>query len=154
MNALTIQITNLDEMRRTHDRLVAEHTSMVAAAMAKAGEDGVAYAKRFPRFTPRTGNLQRKTEWRTVRTSGGRILRLQNDAKYAAAIDKGARPHDIVASRKPYLHFLGKRGWVRKKRVKHPGNKPYRFLHGATLVANRLLGTELQQGMRRLALKF
>jgi hypothetical protein len=145
---------NLKRIREGHKRVLAKTTAAVAEAMAEAGEEAVAYAKRYPRFTPRTGHLQRSNEWRTVRTSGGRLLRIRNTAKYAAPIDKGARPHDIVARRKPHLHFLGKRGWVRKRRVKHPGNRPYRFLHGASLVAGRLLQAKLTAKMQRIAQQF
>lgn len=145
---------NLEKIRVAHKRVVANTNTAIAASMAEAGDEAVAYAKRFPRFTPRTGHLQRSNEWRTVKTSGGRILRIRNTAKYAAAIDQGARPHDINASRKPFLHFLGKRGWVRTKRVKHPGNRPYRFLHGATIVAGKLLEKKLHARMQRIVRSF
>lgn len=154
MIALQLQLVNIDELRERHDAFLAAHETMLAETTTSVGERAVEYARSHPRFTPRSGNLQRKTEWRSIRTTSGRILRLQNDAKYAAAIDRGARPHDISANKKPYLHFRGKQGWVRTKRVKHPGNKPYRFLYGATLVANKLLGIELERGMRRLASRF
>lgn len=145
---------NLRAIRQGHKRVLANTNSAVAAVLAEAGEEAVAYAKRYPRFTPRTGKLQAGNEWRTVRTPGGRILRLQNKVKYAAPIDQGSRPHDIRARRKPHLHFLGKRGWVRTKRVKHPGNKPYRFLSSAQTVAGRLVQSKLLQRMSRIARSF
>lgn len=145
---------NLDRIRRGHAKVIANTKTAVAAAMAEAGEEAVAYAKRYPRYTPRTGKLSAGNEWRTVRVAGGRVLRIQNKVKYAAPIDKGARPHDIHARRSPYLHFLGKRGWVRARRVKHPGNKPYRFLYGATVIAGRSLGVKLQKRMSEIARAF
>jgi hypothetical protein len=154
LSALIFPQSNLTKIKQAHKRVIAKTTSALAEATAEAGQEAVAYAKQYPRFTPRTGHLQRSNEWRTVRTPGGRILKIRNTAKYAASIDKGARPHDIKASRKPYLHFLGKRGWVRTKRVKHPGNRPYRFLHGATLVAGRLLQKKLAASMARIARSF
>lgn len=155
MIGVALQLVNLDELHRKHDWFLAAHQTMVAEANVTASEKAVAYARQHPRFTPRSGNLQRKTEWRTIRTTSGRILRLQNDAKYAAAIDKGARPHDIHPKvGNEYLHFKGKFGWVRTRRVKHPGNRPYRFLFGAAIVADKLLRRELESGMRRLASRF
>ncbi|UOF77397.1 hypothetical protein [Caudoviricetes sp.] len=145
---------NLSRIKQAHRTVLAKTTTAIAEATAEAGEAGVAYAKRYPRFTPRTGDTQRANEWRTVKVAGGRILRIRNTKKHAAALDKGARPHDIVARRKPFLHFLGKRGWVRTKRVKHPGNRPYRFLHGATIAAGRLLGVKLAAKMARISKQF
>lgn len=146
--------SNLTRIKQGHKKLIANTTTAIAEVVAEAGAKAVGYAKQYPRFTPRSGNLQSKNDWRSVRVAGGRILRVRNTAKYAAAIDKGARPHDISASRKPYLHFLGKRGWVRKKRVKHPGNRPYRFLYGATQVAGKLLQSKLEMKMSRIARSF
>lgn len=145
---------NLTRLHQAHRRVLAETNTGIASEMARAGQEAVDYVKRYPRFTPRTGNLQSKTDWRTVRTSNGRILRIRNTAKYAAAIDKGARPHDIVATRKPYLHFKGKRGWVRTKRVKHPGNRPYQFLSGAALAVGRLMGIRIGLRMQQIARRF
>jgi hypothetical protein len=84
-------------------------------------------------FTPRTGELQRATKATVLTRRGGHIVRLSNRKAYAAAIDKGARPHTIAARRAPYLRFYwAKRGvWVTTKKVNHPGNRPYRFLFNA-----------------------
>lgn len=145
----------LEKVRVMHKRVVAKTTTAVAEAMAEAGEEAVAYAKLYPRFTPRTGHLQRSTDWRTVKIAGGRVLRIRNTAKYAAAIDKGARPHDIHPKiGNEYLRFKGKFGWVRTRRVKHPGNKPYRFLHGASLVAGRLIEKKIRAKFAIIARTF
>jgi hypothetical protein len=144
----------LEKVRVGHKRVIAKTTAAVAEAMAEAGEAAVAYVKRYPRFTPRTGDTQRATEWRTVKVAGGRVLRIRNTKKRAAALDKGARSHDITPTRKPYLHFKGKFGWVRTKRVKHPGNKPYRFLHGAAVAAGRLLGQKLTAKLSQISKTF
>lgn len=153
MSAIITQ-QSLARLRESHKRVVAQTKTAIAADMAAAGERAVQYAKAFPRFRPRTGKLQRSNEWRTVRAPNGRILQIRNTAKYSAAIDRGARPHDITARRKPFLVFLGKTGWVRTKRVKHPGNRPYRFLEGATQVAGRLLQERLVASMQRIARGF
>lgn len=153
MSAIISQ-QSLSKLKLAHKRVLAQTNTAIGAAMAQAGERAVEYAKQFPRFHPRSGNLQSKNEWRMVRAPNGRILKIRNTAKYAAAIDRGARPHDIVARRKPFLTFLGKHGWVRTKRVKHPGNRPYRFLFGATQVAGRLLQNQLAASMKHIARSF
>jgi hypothetical protein len=145
---------NLETIRRGHKTVIARTTTAIAEVAVETGEAAVAYAKRFPRFTPRSGDLQRANDYRIVRTSGGRIVKVRNPKKYAAAIDQGARPHDITATKSPYLHFRGKFGWVRAKRVKHPGNKPYRFLYGATLAAGKAMGPKLGVKMARIAKQF
>jgi hypothetical protein len=145
---------NLALIKREHKAVLAKTTAAIAEVTAEAGEAAVEYAKRFPRFTPQTGDTQRANQWRTVKVAGGRILRIRNTKQHAAALDKGARPHDITPRRKSFLHFKGKFGWVRTKRVKHPGNKPYRFLHGATLVAGRLLAKKLSVKMGAIAKQF
>jgi hypothetical protein len=145
----------LEKVRVGHKRVIAKTTAAVAEAMAEAGEAAVAYVRRYPRFTPRTGDTQRATDWRTVKVAGGRVLRIRNTKKHAAALDKGARPHDIhprVGNQ--YLHFKGKFGWVRTRRVKHPGNKPYRFLHGAAVAAGRLLGQKLTAKLSQISKTF
>ncbi len=146
---------NLATIRQGHKMVVAKTNGAIAEVAQQAGEQAVAYAKSHPRFTPRSGDLQRANEYRVVRTPGGRIVKVRNAKSYAAAIDKGARPHDIHPKvGNEYLHFKGKFGWVRTRRVKHPGNKPYRFLHSATLVAGRAMGPKLGVKMARIAKQF
>ena len=146
---------NLTIIRQGHKAVIAKTNTAIAEVAVETGQAAVAYANSHPRFTPRSGDLQRANEYRVVRTPGGRIVRVLNKKKYAAAIDQGARPHDIHPKvGHEYLHFKGKFGWVRTRRVKHPGNKPYRFLHGATLAAGRAMGPKLGAKMARIAKQF
>lgn len=48
---------------------------------------------------------------------------------YGLFVHDGAKPHDIVPKKAPFLVFMGKDGTVvRTRLVHHPGNKPNRFL--------------------------
>jgi len=91
-----------------------------------------------------------------VRRPGGGYVRLYNAKPYAAAIDQGARPHDIFPKRGNRLVFFWqkKNKMVFAKRVKHPGNRPYRFMHGATLAMGREFGKRMTGSMVRVAKKF
>lgn len=147
-------ITNLGEVQAHHKRFLAKQDAFVATEMVHAGDDAVEHVQQHPGFKRRTGELQDKTTWRLVRGAGGRILRVQNPAKHANAIEHGARPHVIEARRRKALSFnVGGRQMFRRK-VNHPGNKPFRFLYRATNAAGRLLGRRLQSGMRVLAQGF
>lgn len=155
MIALVCQIVNLDEVKRGHDRFVAENATMLAETHIRAGQHAVEFVRRYPGFKPRTGKLQAATEWKTVRLSSGRLLRITNPKAYASSIDSGARPHVIRPRRKKALRFRGANGgWVFARQVNHPGNRPYKTFYRATFSAYRSLGQDLERGMRRLASRF
>jgi len=147
---------NLREIHAIHTRFLIQQDKELSAAAEEAGEAGEYYVQERPKFTPRTGALQRATDHRVIRTKSGRIIRLQNPKDYAAPIDKGARPHGIEATRAPLLRFFWKKKgrWVACKRVHHPGNKPYRFLHDATWVAGRSFEKSMLVRMARLSRNF
>lgn len=145
---------DLKNLSRHHDRFVAAHQAAVKEEAETARDKLLEYARSRPRFTPRTGKTQKANRARVIRTKGKVIVRASNRLKHAAALDRGARPHIIRARNAPYLHFKGKYGWVRTKSVRHPGNKPYRFLYGATVAAGRSFHQSMSARMRRLASKF
>jgi hypothetical protein len=147
---------NLREIHAIHTRFSILNDNELTAAAEEAGEIGEHYVHERPKFKPRTGDLQAATEHKVIRTKRGRVIRLLNPKKYAAAIDKGARPHGIVARRAPLLIFFWQKigQWVATKRVQHPGNKPYRFLHDATWVAGRSFLSTMRARMERIASRF
>lgn len=150
-----MQISNLDEFERAHDRLLADNERAIAQALDLAGQHGVEHVQRYPEFKPHTGNLQKHTKYRVVRTSAGRILRLSNDSPYAGAIDGGAKPHVIVPKRGKFLRFIGRDGrTVFARRVNHPGNKPYRFLYFATDAANRVFRADIERRLTDIGARF
>lgn len=146
---------NIGQIRQIHQTFATKHSLMVQRQMDEAGKFAVDYVGAHPTFKPRTGNLQRKTDFKAVRASGGRILKVRNSAKYAAAIDSGSRPHVIAARRSKVLRFVGRDGHlVFARRVNHPGTKPYKFLYRASNAAGRILEQSLHVGMQQLAKHF
>jgi len=74
--------------------------------------------------------------------------------KYGAYLEKGTRPHTIVARRKQLLAFGVNGVWVFKRRVRHPGMKPRPYIF-STVKKNRrklmALIVRPAQGRMRLA---
>lgn len=151
---LRLRIVNLPEVRRGHDLFIRDNERLVEESAQHGGEVALGHVQHHAEFKRRTGKLQDKTDYRVVRLSGGKLLRITNPMKYAAAIDGGAKPHDIPAKNHPYLWFKGRKGWARVKVVKHPGNRAYRFLYNATDAAFRSMGQRLRSGMTNLAQRF
>lgn len=141
----------VDDLRKEHEQLLASHVAMVRGALYDAGLVAVAEVAVHPQFKPQTGKLQRGTKTRTVRTAGGRLLRISNAVPYAGSVEEGARPHKITARNAKTLRFYAKGGIVFRRSVNHPGNKPYWFLRKATDVAGTQLERMLVDGMTRVA---
>jgi hypothetical protein len=149
------QLQNLEELRREHDRLLAENERMIGDALEVAGRHAVEHVQHFPEFNPQTGALQKATKARVVRMRNGRVLKITNTKPYAAAIDTGARAHVIVPRKAKMLRFVGKDGrTVFARRVNHPGNKPYRFMFFATDAADRVFRADIEHRMAALAARF
>jgi hypothetical protein len=144
-------ITNLDAVQQAHDKLLSQTSAGITLELADAGKFAVDYVKTHPTFTPRSGELQAKTQWVARR---GHIIRIQNTAPHAHAIESGARPHVIEARRAKALRFVSRGKVVFRRRVNHPGNKPYKFLYRATNAAGRVLGQGLENRMQRAAAVF
>ncbi|HEY3494740.1 MAG TPA: hypothetical protein VGK73_08650 [Polyangiaceae bacterium] len=147
-------MASIARVKRAHRHLAAETARAVDDAMAFAGRFAVQHVHDHPEFKPRTGALQSATKARVVRTKGGKLLKLSNRKPYAAAIDRGARPHVIRAKSGGVLRFRGRNGWVSKREVQHPGNRPYKFLYRAHSAAYRVLGTNLTQRLTAIARRF
>lgn len=153
---ITVRLTpqSLIRMRKKHDWLINETSRAIKLALEEGGENAKATVMRHPVFTPRTGELQRATTTRIVMNKRRKVLKVQNRKKYAAAIDKGSKPHLIVARNAPYLVFQVNGHWVRKKSVWHPGTKPYRFLENAATQGGHRTERVLRDRMSRIASRF
>jgi hypothetical protein len=147
---------DVDKLRRGHDYFLARQERVIGAALARAGDEAVEHVQRYPEFKPGPKHaLQRATKARVIRTANGRLLQLTNAKPYAKAIEFGSPEHDIVPRRKKLLRFIGRDGkTVFARRVRHPGNKPYRFLYNAHDAANRLFRTDLTRRLGELANAF
>lgn len=147
---------DIAELERAHDRLLADNERAIAESLELAGLHAIEHVQQHPEFKPQSGNLQRKTKARVVRTSGGRILRITNDAPYAGAIDGGAKPHVIRPVTATRLRFFSKKAdkWVFAKEVHHPGNRPFKFLYFATDAANRVFRADLTRRLTDIGARF
>lgn len=149
---MIISTASIASIRRAHQHIIAETQRAEREALEFAGRFAVDHVQRYPEFRPRTGALQRATKFKVVR---GKTLRIYNDKKYAAAIDRGARPHIIRPRRSSVLRFRGRDGRiVFARRVNHPGNRPYRFLYRATNAAFRVFQRNLEQRLTAIASRF
>lgn len=145
---------DIGALRRKHERFIRLQQESVSKAAHEAGQDAVNYVRSEPHFKPRTGKLQKLTEYRLIRTRTQRIVKVRNRAKYAAAIDSGSRPHTIAARRKKFLRFtVGGQVFFRKK-VFHPGTKPTHFLYRANLHGYERLGHLLRETQSQIAKRF
>lgn len=82
------------------------------AARAAAGKSG--------KMLQRSGHLARSITPFHSRTVAG----VGTNVPYAAAMNNGSKPHEIVAKRGKALHFNGRFA----KKVKHPGTPPRPYL--------------------------
>ena len=152
----TAQLINLQQVHRGHNHFLAQNERMLEEAAQLAGKHSIDHVQRYPKFTPRTGKLQRGQKYLVRRTKSGRLLFLRNDVPYANPIDKGARPHPIVARRAPNLVFywMKMQRWFVGPRVNHPGNRPYKFAYRAWRSAYRVEGQVLTRRMTEIASRF
>jgi hypothetical protein len=150
-----LTVRSVERMRRGHDHLLANTQREVVQGLGFIGRFAKDHVQKHPEFRPRTGALQRSVKARVVRTSGGKLLKLGSNKKYAQSIDGGARPHVIRPKRRQFLRFKGRNGqWVFARKVNHPGNKPYKFLYRATKAAGRVGERNLRQRLSRIASRF
>lgn len=104
------------------DVIRQEMTTFVGAA-ALAGE-----AKAKELVPKKTHHLERSITAVAPAWAGGMVTAAWGtNVPYAKPVEFGSKAHVITARNKPFLHFKGSRGWVRKKSVNHPGTKkrPY-----------------------------
>lgn len=150
---MPFSMASLTKMERSHGAFLMFQAETLKQSLDETGKRGVEYAKSRPRFKPRTGALQKATKHRVIKN--GRVLVLSNAKPYAAAIDKGARPHIIRPKNKALLRFKGRNGkWAFARQVRHPGNRPYQFLYSATVAAHSSGARDLRQRLTRLAARF
>lgn len=91
---------------------------------------------RHPGDRPRTGILANSYQVKVL--PGTNKFEVINPKKYAAAMEKGARPHQIKARRKTHLQFRDRNGvWRKVTAVSHPGSLPRNTLRNAMRVVMR-----------------
>lgn len=138
-----------------HAKFLRANSQLIDKETRRAGEFGLVHVAQHPEFRPRTGQLQKSTEYRIVKLKSGAKVTLLNKAPYAAAIDSGARPHVIRPRRARALRFIARGGTVVfARKVNHPGNKPYKFLYRATEAAGRVFEQSMHYGMEQIGRSF
>jgi hypothetical protein len=151
-----LRLVNLPEVRSGHDWFLQKNERLLDDVARRGGDVALGHVQHHADFKRRTGQLQDTTDYRVVKLKSGRILRITNPKKYAPSIDTGARPHIIRPRNAKVLRFFSKKAGrvVFARFVRHPGNRPYKFLYNATDAAYRVMGQELRHGMTDLAKRF
>lgn len=91
-------------------------------------------------FRPRTGNLQRSITWYMPSENSAHIIAQADYAKY---VEFGTKPHAILPKQRRALKIPTPDGYIFRKKVSHPGSKPYPFFFA-----------NLQDRARRVAIEF
>jgi len=110
----------------------------------------------------RKGNLLKRSKVKIIRNAKGKLIKLSNSSKYAAAQDLGSGLYGpkrakylIQAKNGKALHFTSKTGKeVFVRRVWHPGVKPTHFLYNAANSVGRQIKPWLEVAMKNAASKF
>jgi hypothetical protein len=146
---------DIRRLERDHGKFIAAHRQAVEDSAEEAAKAGERLSKERPGFKHRTGNAKARTKGRVIRRGGKVIVRMSNDAKYAAILEKGSRPH-IIRPKRPggFLRFEIQGRIVYARQVRHPGTKPYRFLSKGRDVASRMFEQVLRPRMIRAARGF
>lgn len=146
---------DMGAIRAGHSWFTRQLTEAVATSAQAAGEE----AKRFVAspavpFTHRTGGTAKATGYRVAKTRTGALIRIQNTAKHGVPLERGSKPHRIVARNARALRWFSGGGVRFAKSVWHPGTQPTWFLRMASERAGVRLGNELQGRLQRLAMDF
>lgn len=145
---------NLGKVMSAHSKFVRANSELLDKEYRRAGEFALTHVGQHPEFKPRTGNLQKQTEFRIAKTKSGAIIRLSNSAKYAETIEYGGHARIIKARPGGMLRFMWRGKLTFRKSVKHPKTRAYKFLYRATTAAGRTFETSMRFGMSRIATNF
>ena len=100
--------------------------AVVNAAAESYVDDTLDYIKAGKAFASRTGQLEQSINWLP---SGNGSAEVYANATYAPYVEYGTPPHTILpkAGRKGLkIRVLGS-GYIIRRKVNHPGSKPYPF---------------------------
>jgi hypothetical protein len=123
---ITLRQRELDQLLKSPRGTVGQH-------MAATGGKVTREAQRLAasKLKRGTGRYQGSFRSRTISSSKGPRVRVENTAPYAGIIEKGSRPHIILPRRGRVLRFDAGGTTVFTRRVDHPGTRPYRILETA-----------------------
>jgi hypothetical protein len=95
-------------------------------------------------FKPRTGNLQRSITWYMATENSARIIA---QADYAKFVEFGTKPHVILPKHRKALKIPTPEGYIFRKKVNHPGSKPYPFFFANLQDRARKVAVEFMKGL-------
>jgi hypothetical protein len=147
---------NIAQVRRGHELFLKRQDIWIVQALAIAKDQASEHVKKHSKFKRRsaTGSLKDSTKGRIVKTRSGRKLRLRWYKKYASFIEYGTRPHPIIARRRRALRFVVNGQTLFRRKVMHPGTRPYKFGWKATSSAHRVLIQRLDSRVRNARFRF
>lgn len=151
---------NEQQLARDHQRFAHAFDHWMRASLAKAERhvhEHVQQESTFRRW--KVHSLKDAAHGRHQGTPFGAAITVESyidGPKYGLYVEKGTRPHEIVARNAPALVFywekLGR--WVSFRRVWHPGTRPYWFLRTANQSAYELMGGLLRTTVDRTSQTF
>jgi hypothetical protein len=142
MLRITLDVSPLGHALRALDDNLDD---AMAEALRESGVMVASEARTHHEFTDRTGALTRSIHSEPVEgTFLGNDLSVQvvADTPYAKFVEEGTRAHPIEARRAKVLRYHQNGRLMFRKRVRHPGTRPYRYLQGAL---DRLFPTAVTQ---------
>lgn len=152
---MALTVHSLAAVKSGHAKFALALRNAVEIESETASDLQMRWVQEKHKFKTRTGHLIEATKSNVIRTKSGALIKLNNRLPYAESIDKGAKPHVIEAKKAPFLVFQTRDGkWVKRKKVNHPGNRPYRFMSRAHLASGRGLERGLRRRMGALASGF
>lgn len=118
-------------------RLLTGRNSGVARALARKAVATETAAKQIATSEGLvdTGRYRSSIGWRLGEDGQGIFAEIGSRVRYAGFIERGTRPHIIVARNKKALFWKGAEHPVRL--VHHPGTRPYRVLERALRIGVR-----------------
>lgn len=150
-------LTNLSSVHARHRWLEREHDRLVTSVLERSEDFAYDHVANHAEFTHRTRKTLEATKAKTIRTKGGKLLRIKNETPVALFLEYGTKPHTIKPKSSTHLRFYWKRmgRWVSSKQIdEHPGTRPYKFLYRAQRATYRVIGPNLNNGMRKLSGQF
>lgn len=163
-------VIDIHAVTRAHTAFLYKMEQAIDEAALKARDHGVQAASsglgaNYGAFNlgtrvwkTRTGKLVRSIRGKVIPIrDGGRRVVLSAGAAHAEYIEHGTSPHFIRGWRslRRLLRFKGRNGqWVFRRKVFHPGNKPYRFLSTSRDKAFERAGWRLNSLLHEIANKF
>lgn len=147
---------NMNDVRRGHAEFLAQTEALFKNELWKAGDVAVRSVKTTDRFKRRSvPSIKDVTRYKVSGSNRKLTLRITSPRKHAIFLEKGTRPHPIVARRKQFLRFRYPGGpWIFRRRVFHPGTRPTFFLRTATQEAYASFGERVRYKMQRQRFRF